>query len=63
LKKLDKALGDPEIYKTNIPRVTKLQKERAALLSAIEEAEEKWLTALEHFENAQKTSVMDAPKT
>lgn len=59
LVKLDEALADPSIYKNNIPRATKLQRERAALLSAINAAEEKWMNALEKYEDAKLTARAD----
>ena len=53
LAKLDKVLADPELYAKDVARATKLQKERAALLGAIETAENKWMTALEDYESAR----------
>ncbi len=53
LTRLDAALAEPGLYETNLPRATKLQKERAALVEAIERAETDWLAALEQFENAR----------
>ena len=44
LRRLDEALAEPGLYEKNLPRATKLQKERAALVSAIEETEADWLT-------------------
>ena len=52
LARLDEALGDPSLYE-NVARATKLQKERAALIAAIERTEEAWLAALEAYENAR----------
>ncbi|MEZ5895802.1 MAG: ABC-F family ATP-binding cassette domain-containing protein [Parvularculaceae bacterium] len=54
LPKLDAALADPDLYEKNVPRATKLQKERAALTEAIAAAEEAWLAALEDYENAKR---------
>ena len=53
LVRLDKALAEPGIYEKNVPRVLKLQRERAALTAAITKAEETWLAALEAYENAK----------
>ncbi|WP_428408172.1 ABC-F family ATP-binding cassette domain-containing protein [Hyphococcus sp.] len=53
LKRLDEALAEPGLYEKNLPRATKLQKERAALVAAIEQAEADWLEALEIYEDAQ----------
>ncbi|MEQ8750746.1 MAG: ABC-F family ATP-binding cassette domain-containing protein, partial [Amphiplicatus sp.] len=53
LVRLDKALAEPGIYEKNVPRVLKLQRERAALTAAIAKAEETWLAALEAYENAK----------
>ena len=53
LPRIDEALSDPDLYQQNPARATKLQKERAALLQAIEAAENAWLDALEHYENAK----------
>jgi ATP-binding cassette subfamily F protein 3 len=55
LARLDAALGEPRLYETDLARATKLQKERAALVSAIEAAEEAWLGALEAYESARTT--------
>lgn len=56
LKRLDSALAEPGLFDRNLPRATKLSKERSALVAAIEDAETKWLSALEEFENAQRAS-------
>ncbi len=53
LGKLDQALAEPGLYETNIARATKLQKERAALVNAIEQTEADWLAALEAYEEAK----------
>ncbi|MAW79606.1 MAG: glycosyl transferase family 1 [Parvularcula sp.] len=53
LRRLDEALAEPGLYEKNLPRATKLQKERAALVSAIEETEADWLAALEAYEEAK----------
>ena len=53
LPKIDAALAEPGLYKENVARATKLQKERAALLAAIENAEEAWMMALEKYETAK----------
>lgn len=55
LRRLDDALGDGELYRTDAPRATKLLKERAALTDAISAQEEKWLIALEAYENANRS--------
>ncbi len=52
LPKIDAALADPSLYE-NIARLTKLQKERAALVEAIAKTEEDWLGALEKYESAR----------
>ncbi|MHA7871092.1 MAG: ABC-F family ATP-binding cassette domain-containing protein [Hyphococcus sp.] len=54
LKRLDDALAEPGLFDKNLPRATKLSKERSALVAAIEDAEARWLSALEEFENAQR---------
>ena len=53
LKRLDAALADQDLYAKDVTRVMKLQKERSALVKAIEMAEEKWLQAAEDYEAAQ----------
>lgn len=53
LTRLDAALGDAALYRTDIARATKLQKERAALLEAIAAAEDAFLRALEKYESAK----------
>ncbi len=53
LSRLDEALAEPGLYENNLARATKLQKERAALASAIEQGEADWLTALEDYEDAK----------
>ena len=53
LPRLDAALAEPGLYARDIGRVTKLQKERAALIDAIRAAEENWLAALEAYESAK----------
>jgi len=52
LSRLDEALADPELYGSDVTRLTKLNKERAALVVAIEDAEEAWLVASEKYETA-----------
>ncbi len=53
LKRLDEALAAPGLFEQDLPRATKLSKERGALLAAIDEAEGQWLTALDDYEKAQ----------
>ncbi len=53
LARLDAALAEPGLFRNNRARATKLQKERAALIAAIERSETQWLTALEKYEKAQ----------
>lgn len=53
LTRLDAALAEPGLYENNLPRATKLQKERAALVAAIADTEEKWLAALDAYEQAR----------
>ena len=53
LERLDAALAEPGLYESNVTRATKLSKERAALIKAIEDAETDWLTALERYEAAK----------
>jgi len=55
LERIDTALADPELYK-NPARMAKLNKERTALTDAIAATEEAWLTATEHYEQAQAAS-------
>ncbi len=55
LQRLDQALAEPGLYEMNLPRATKLQKERAALVDAIENCEADWLAALERYETAKAT--------
>ena len=54
LVRLDHALAEPGLYEKNVARVTKLQKERAALVAAIGRAESEWFAAIEKYENAQR---------
>ncbi|MEO1137030.1 MAG: ABC-F family ATP-binding cassette domain-containing protein [Pseudomonadota bacterium] len=56
MRRLDEALAEPGLYENNLPRATKLQKERAALVSAIEETESNWLAALEAYETAKNSA-------
>jgi ATP-binding cassette, subfamily F, member 3 len=56
LRRLDAALAEPGLYEKNIARATKLQKERAALVAAIEQTELDWLAALEAYEEAKAVS-------
>ncbi len=56
LRRLDDALAEPGLYEKNIARATKLQKERAALVAAIEQTELDWLAALEAYETAKAAS-------
>ena len=60
LQRLDAALADPALYEKNVERATKLNRERAALLTAIAEAEENWLTALEELEAARADARLTA---
>ncbi|MEE2691897.1 MAG: ABC-F family ATP-binding cassette domain-containing protein [Pseudomonadota bacterium] len=53
LVRLDAALAEPGIYERNVPRVLKLQRERAALTAAIARTEENWLAALDAYEKAK----------
>ncbi len=53
LARLDAALAAPDLYARDVARATKLQRERAALVDAIEAAEEAWLIALERYETAK----------
>ncbi len=53
LARLDAALAEPGLFHNNRARATKLQKERAALIDAINRSETKWLVALEKYEKAQ----------
>lgn len=56
LQRLDEALGEPDLFESNLARATKLSKERSALVTAIEQAEASWLTALEDYENAKSSA-------
>ena len=58
LPRLDAALAEPGLYQSDLPRATKLQKERAALTAAIADAEEKWLQALAAYERAESEGRM-----
>jgi ATP-binding cassette subfamily F protein 3 len=53
LPKIDAALAEPGLYDRDVNRATKLQRERAALTTAIAEAEKAWLEALERYEDAK----------
>ncbi|WP_375200867.1 ABC-F family ATP-binding cassette domain-containing protein [Hyphococcus sp.] len=53
LGRLDEALAEPGLYEKNLERATKLQKERAALVAAIDRTEADWLAALEAYEEAK----------
>ncbi len=53
LVRLDNALAEPGLYEKSHARVTKLQKERAALVAAIKKTEDVWLRALERYETAR----------
>jgi ATP-binding cassette subfamily F protein 3 len=53
LLRLDEALAEPGLYERNLARATKLQKERAALVDAIDQSESDWLAALERYEAAK----------
>ncbi|GJL92194.1 ABC-F family ATP-binding cassette domain-containing protein [Hyphococcus sp.] len=53
LRRLDEALAEPGLYEKNLARATKLQKERAALVGAIDQGEADWLAALETYEAAR----------
>ncbi|MGE0407770.1 MAG: ATP-binding cassette domain-containing protein [Amphiplicatus sp.] len=52
LPRLDAALAEPGLYEKNLARAMKLQRERAALVTAIAATEEAWLKALEAYEDA-----------
>ncbi len=52
LQRLDQALAELGNEKKNRVRVTKLSKERRALVTAIQRAESDWVSALEKYENA-----------
>ena len=52
LQRLDEALAEPGLFEQNLPRATKLSKERSALLAAISDAENEWMIALEDYEHA-----------
>ena len=54
LKRLDKALADPDLYEKDVARATKLQKERGALLQAISDAEDQWLKAQAKLDDTKK---------
>jgi len=54
LPRIDAALAEPGLYERDVSRATKLQKERAALVAAIAEAEEVWLRAMEQYESAKR---------
>ncbi|MFC2952191.1 ABC-F family ATP-binding cassette domain-containing protein [Marinicaulis aureus] len=53
LTRLDEALAEPGLYEKKLARATKLQKERAALIAAIDKTETDWLAALEAYEEAK----------
>ncbi len=53
LPRIDAALAEPGLYERNLARATKLQKERSALVDAINAAEEAWLDALQQYEAAK----------
>ncbi len=53
LTRLDEALAEPGLYEKSLARATKLQKERAALIAAIDKTETDWLAALEAYEEAK----------
>lgn len=55
LNRLEEALAAPGLFEKDLPRATKLSKERGALLAAIEDAEGRWLTALDAYEKAQQS--------
>ncbi len=54
LKRLDAALAEPGLFTKNLPRATKLSKERSALVEAIARTESRWMAALEKYENAKQ---------
>lgn len=56
LTRLDAALAEPGLFEKNLPRATKLSKERSALVDAINRTENEWLAALEAYEQAQALS-------
>ncbi len=53
LPRLDAALAEPGLYDRNPARAIKLQKERAALVDAIADAENHWLEKLAEIEAAE----------
>ncbi len=53
LPRIDAALAEPGLYDSNPARAIKLQKERAALVGAIAEAEARWLEKLAAIEDAE----------
>ncbi|MEM6415190.1 MAG: ABC-F family ATP-binding cassette domain-containing protein [Pseudomonadota bacterium] len=55
LSRLDTALGDEKLYSENVERAVKLQRERAALVKAIQDAENAWLLAVDAYEQATKS--------
>ncbi len=54
LPRLDAALAESGLYERDIARATKLQKERAALVAAIDAAEEALMAAMERLERAKE---------
>ena len=61
LVRLDEALADPNLYE-NTARMTKLNKERAALSDAISKAEDHWLLSIDQYEDAQNAAKTDSLK-
>lgn len=57
LPRIDAALAEPGLYERDLARATKLQKERAALIAAIEAQEEAWLVALDAYEAAKSATM------
>lgn len=53
LKKLDKALSEPNLFTQNIDRATKLSKQRADVLAQIDSTETAWLEAQDAYETAR----------
>jgi ATP-binding cassette subfamily F protein 3 len=56
LPRIDSALAEPGLYERDLPRATKLQKERAALVAAISAQEDAWLAALDAYEAAKSAA-------
>ncbi|MCI5048037.1 MAG: ABC-F family ATP-binding cassette domain-containing protein [Aquisalinus sp.] len=50
---LDEKLAEPGLFENHLDKATALSKERADLLSLVEQTEEEWLAASEEYENAK----------